>query len=682
MIFKEKINVDNDKLKLITKCAKVAMFIALYTFFWCNSEFYSQISTIDGISNVDFLKKRIVIVTVICVAGMVISFWEMKFLEKWNKWIVIALVIATPIVSFLTLEYNNIRKSRLLFEVFKGLGRSRSLATLFILTLIMIGIYIISNNVKVAVVGVSVTATVFGLLCYYVFAFRGIPFLASDLSTMGAAMSVMGAYDYSLTYQLFVMILITVFWSVLIMKTKNIVVMKWKLRLGMLGTYIVLVIISIHVMVFTPFLLEKLSVTVNTFQPQKSYGNSGSILTVIRSIQLIMVEKPVGYSVKVVEEIADGYPEIVVQDAVEPNVIIIMNEAFSDLQEINNFKTNKEVIPYFKSLKENVVRGEMYVSGFGGRTANTEFEVLTGLSQAFTPPSSTPYQLFIKDMLPSLTHTLRNRGYQGNIAMHPFGEKGYNRYKVYPLLGFDTFLSKKDFEEVALVRNHVSDEAGFDRIIEEYEAVRATSDKPFYAFNVTMQNHAGYGEDFDNLPRDIEITDSKFKNSDVERYLNLINLSDKALKKLVTYFENQEEPTVVVFYGDHQPKLPEAFYKELLGKSSDELSDDELMEKYKTPFIIWANYDIEEKENIKTSANYMSSLILESTKMQTTRYSQFLSETASQVPVLNVLGYFGADGQFYKTEDEESPYWTVINNYRIMQYNDMFDKGNRIEDFY
>ena len=682
MIPKGKINLVSDQSKFIMKCVKASVFLALYIFFWCNSNFYSQVSMIDGVASIDFMKKRIVIVTVICIAGMVMSFWKMEFSDKWNKRLVIALMIATPIVGFLTLEYNNIRKSRILLNVFTGIGWPRSIATLLIIAITMMGIYIIFNSIKGAVVGILVITTLFGMLCHYVFAFRGIPFLASDLSTMDAAISVMDSYDYSLTYRLFVMILIVVFWSALIMKTKKIAVMKLKLRLSMLGIYIVFMTICVYVAVFTPLLTKTLAVTVNTFQPQKSYGKNGSILTVIRSIQLIIVEKPEGYSVKATEAIADEYPDLVAEDAVEPNVIIIMNEAFSDLQAINDFKTNKEVTPYFKSLKENVVRGEMYVSGFGGKTANTEFEVLTGLSQAFTPPSSTPYQLFIKDMLPSLTHTLKNRGYQGNIAMHPFGEKGYNRHKVYPLLGFDVFLSKKDFEGAALIRNHVSDEAGFDRIIEEYETVRATSDKPFYAFNVTMQNHSGYGEDFDNLPKDIEVLDSEFKTPEVERYLNLINISDQALEKLITYFKGQEEPTVVVFYGDHQPNLPGRFYTELFGKESDKLSDEELMEKYKTPFIIWANYDIEEKENIKTSANYMGALILESTKMQTTRYSRFLSDTAKEVTALNVLGYFGADGQFYKTEDKESPYWQVINNYRTIQYNNMFDKGNRIEGFF
>lgn len=679
---KNKIHGDIDKRQVIVRGVKAAIFVAFYIFFWCHSEFYTQISEASGVTTTDFFKKRIVIVTVLFAVGIVISFREIKLSDKWNKWVLIAMVVLTPVVNFLALEYVNIRKSRVVFEVFKGIGAKKSIATLLILMMIMLGIYIISNRLKVAAIGISVIVVLFGMLCHYVFLFRGIPFLASDFSTASAAISVMGNYEYKATYQLFILVLVSLVWCVLIASMKNEKGFKWKIRVGAAIAYVIIMTMSINTLVHTKFLLDKMNVTLNTFQPQKSYGNNGAILTAIRSVQLIVVEKPEGYSVKASEEIAAQYPEKVVENAVKPNVIVIMNEAFSDLQAINDFKTNKEVLPYFRGLKENVVRGEMYVSSYGGKTANTEFEFLTGCSQAFSPPSATPYQLFIKDKLPSLTWKLKADGYQGNIAMHPYSPMGYNRKKVYPLLGFDEFFSVEEFKEVKQIRNYVSDEAMYDRIIEEYESAKKTSEAPFYTFNVTMQNHTSYAKDFDNLPKDIEILDERFKNPEVERYLNLVHISDMQLERLITYFEAQEEPTIVVFFGDHQPKLPDSFYKELLGKANDKLTDEELMEKYKTPFIIWANYDIDEKENIKTSTNYLSSLVLESCKMQTTRWGSFLAETAKEMPVINIIGHFGKDGKYYDNKDETSPYYESLNKYQILQYNDMFDKGKRIENFF
>ena len=681
-MIKDRVYINKNKPDLIIAGVKVAMFVALYIFFWLNATFYTKISEANGITTIEYFKKRILLVTVLCLGGMVISIWKIKLSDKINKWILLAAVTLTPVVNFLALEYTNIRTSRVLFRVFSGLGIIKSLLTLAILALIMLGIYIITNRIKITAIVMSVIIAVFGMICHYVYAFRGVPFLASDLSTADTAMSVMSNYKYEVTYQIYVLVLVTVLWCAIIADMKKEEPLKWKVRLGAAGIYAVVIAISIHALFYTPLFTEKFSVTLNTFRPEKSYGSSGAVLVVFRSVQLLIVEKPDGYSVKASEEIAAQYPKEVVADAVRPNVIAVMNEAFADLQDINDFQTNKEVLPYFRSLKENVVRGDMYVSSYGGRTANTEFEFLTGCTQAFTAPSATPYQLYIKDKLPSLTWDFKNEGYQGNAAMHPYADTGYNRNRVYPLIGFDEFISKEGFKGAKEVRNYVSDEAMYDRIIEEYEAAKKVSDEPFYTFNVTMQNHTSYTADFDNLPKDIEILDSKFKDPEVERYLNLIHLSDMQLERLITYFEAQDEPTIVIFFGDHQPKLPDDFYKELLGKENDKLTDEELMEKFKAPFVIWANYDIEEQEGVKTSTNYLASLMLESCKMQMTGWRRFLSDTAKEMPVVNVIGHFGKDGKYYDNKDETSPYHELLNKYQILQYNNMFDKGKRIDNFF
>lgn len=676
------INAIDKKENKIVRYIMAAVFLGFYIFFWCNKDYYSQMSTIDGITSTDFLLKRMLFVTLVCGGGILLSLWRQKFSEEKNKKTAFILFGMTPVVIFFALEYTNIFKTRILWEVIMELGKRQILLTVILLAILILGIYIITNSMKIASIAVSIMVCIFGLVCYFVYAFRGIPFLASDLTIMGTAFNVMANYEYHLAYQPFVLILITLIWCVLNAKMKKVKGFRWKIRLPIAICYILLVGVTVHALIYTNFLKEKAKVTVNTFMPQKSYGKNGAILTVIRSIQYIMVEKPEGYQLDKVEKFAENYRETEEKDTVKPNVIIVMDEAFADLKSIADFSTNQEVTPFFDSLKENTVRGEMYVSVFGGQTANTEFEVLTGNSKAFLPASSTPYQLFIKSEFPSLTYTLKDQGYQGNIALHPYRPNGYNRFTVYPLMGFDTYLSVSDFEDPKLVRNFISDESNFERIIQEYEAVKAESDASFYLFNVTMQNHSGYDTDFDNLPKDIKITDSAYESDQAERYLNLIHLTDQALETLVKYFEEQDDPTVIVFFGDHMPGVHEAFYKKLFGKSSSKLTDEELMEKYKVPYIIWANYDIEERENVTTSANYLSSLMLESAGMETTPFSRFLMETAEEIPVITALGYFGADGKYYQLNDESSPYYEKLQEYEMLQYNNMFDSSNRIENFF
>ncbi len=360
-----------------------------------------------------------------------------------------------------------------------------------------------------------------------------------------------------------------------------------------------------------------------------------------------------------------------------------MDEAFADLRRPSVISGPAKMYAILPQSYKNTVKGFSYVSVFGGQTANTEFEFLTGLSKAFVPASATPYQLYIKSLLPGLTTHLGNQDYQGMLAFHPFRANGYNRDHVYPNLGFSDFISLKDLDVSASdkIRNFVSDAADFQVIIDQYEQAKKKSNAPFYLFNVTMQNHSGYDQDFDNLDMPISI-EEKCDDPELKRYLNLIHHSDTALKSLIEYFSKQKDPTVIVFFGDHEPGLSNEVYSKILGKNVEKLSAEENMNLYKTPFLIWANYDIEEQENVNISMNYLSTLMLESTGMKLSPFNQFLLDIHKQIPVLTTNGYFGEDGSYYSLKDESSPYYESLRKYQILQYNDLFDKKKRIENFF
>ena len=269
------------------------------------------------------------------------------------------------------------------------------------------------------------------------------------------------------------------------------------------------------------------------------------------------------------------------------------------------------------------------------------------------------------------------------LAFHPFRANGYNRDHVYPNLGFSDFISLKDLDVSASdkIRNFVSDAADFQVIIDQYEQAKKKSNAPFYLFNVTMQNHSGYDQDFDNLDMPISI-EEKCDDPELKRYLNLIHHSDTALKSLIEYFSKQKDPTVIVFFGDHEPGLSNEVYSKILGKNVEKLSAEENMNLYKTPFLIWANYDIEEQENVNISMNYLSTLMLESTGMKLSPFNQFLLDIHKQIPVLTTNGYFGEDGSYYSLKDESSPYYESLRKYQILQYSNLFDKKKRIENFF
>ena len=599
--------------------------------------------------------------------------------------IALTVFFLTPLVALLFLEYANPAGPGLIFYSIRPSCLLRFGVTAFLFYIVMGFLFALTGSMRFSGCFLCIFSIIFSLTNYFTTTFRGIPILASDLTIMGTAMNVVGNYKYSLDRPRTITLLGLIAWCILLFRVKRLRLPKGKKRISAILGSAAICFASFWIMIYTPVMtVTPMHVTVNTFRPIKSYRKNGCVLTFMRSIQLMIIHKPDGYSANAAEEIAAPYrSETSSGNAKTPNVIAIMDEAFADLQAVGDFRTSEDVMPFYHSLTKNTVKGFSYVSVFGGQTANTEFEFLTGLSKAFVPASATPYQLYIKSLLPGLTTHLGNQDYQGMLAFHPFRANGYNRDHVYPNLGFSDFISLKDLDVSASdkIRNFVSDAADFQVIIDQYEQAKKKSNAPFYLFNVTMQNHSGYDQDFDNLDMPISI-EEKCDDPELKRYLNLIHHSDTALKSLIEYFSKQKDPTVIVFFGDHEPGLSNEVYSKILGKNVEKLSAEENMNLYKTPFLIWANYDIEEQENVNISMNYLSTLMLESTGMKLSPFNQFLLDIHKQIPVLTTNGYFGEDGSYYSLKDESSPYYESLRKYQILQYNDLFDKKKRIENFF
>ena len=599
--------------------------------------------------------------------------------------IALTVFFLTPLVALLFLEYANPAGPGLIFYSIRPSYLLRFGVTAFLFYIVMGFLFALTGSMRFSGCFLCIFSIIFSLTNFFTKTFRGIPILASDLTIMGTAMNVVGNYKYSLDLTRTITLLGLIAWCILLFRVKRLRLPKGKKRISAILGSAAICFASFWIMIYTPVMtVTPMHVTVNTFRPIKSYRKNGCVLTFMRSIQLMIIHKPDGYSANAAEEIAAPYrSETSSGNAKTPNVIAIMDEAFADLQAVGDFRTSEDVMPFYHSLTKNTVKGFSYVSVFGGQTANTEFEFLTGLSKAFVPASATPYQLYIKSLLPGLTTHLGNQDYQGMLAFHPFRANGYNRDHVYPNLGFSDFISLKDLDVSASdkIRNFVSDAADFQVIINQYEQAKKKSNAPFYLFNVTMQNHSGYDQDFDNLDMPISI-EEKCDDPELKRYLNLIHHSDTALKSLIEYFSKQKDPTVIVFFGDHEPGLSNEVYSKILGKNVEKLSAEENMNLYKTPFLIWANYDIEEQENVNISMNYLSTLMLESTGMKLSPFNQFLLDIHKQIPVLTTNGYFGEDGSYYSLKDESSPYYESLRKYQILQYNDLFDKKKRIENFF
>lgn len=557
---------------------------------------------------------------------------------------------------------------------------------LVIYTTLLLVIYVILNRVQYTCIIVLSAAFIMHIANYYVWVFRGCPILAADLQSAATAFNVADNFSYSLDLTGIWGVVYILSFTAMLLSLKGYKGPRLKQRMYAVGACAIYICFFNILFIQTNFVPEH--VKHDVWKPQRTYAKNGNALSFLMSWSSIRIEKPKNYSIEEIEKITKRYPsdnaaKTTAPGEKPPNIIAIMNESLADLNYNSPIELSEDYLPFLHSLTENTVKGKLYVSIQGANTANSEFEFLTGNSMNFLPYRSIPYNEYIKDTTPSMAHTLKAQGYSGVNAYHPFKSSGWSRTIAYPALGFNKcrfqeyYVKKNNFD---LVRNYISDEADFRQIIADYEASRKKTDSPFYLFNVTMQNHGGYNGKRGLVEPKITIKDAALNNPEAEQYINLAKMSDDAFKMLVEYFKKVDEPTLIVMFGDHQPPITNLFYNNQFGKDVENLTPEEEANWYSTPYVIWANYDIEEKE-LDMSANYLSSYVMNLAGNKLTGYNKYLLELQKELPAISAVCYMDKTGKIHKY-DEKTEYDALLATYHMLQYNQMFDKEHRADDFF
>lgn len=580
------------------------------------------------------------------------------------------MLFIAPAATFYLLEWYTHNP----FETMKTTPQVLNLIMFELLALLLFSVF---GKLHVALMAETLFFAIYGLANYFVLTFRSVPIQPWDLLSIGTAASVAGNYDYTLDRQAllvvlgFLFLLILEFFCRFTLKKGT-----WKLRLPMAATLVVM-LGAFGLMFHSDEIVEqKLRLYNKLFTPTTISYKNGTALAFVMELRYLSVDKPAGYNADTAaQELAALEEESMSEPAMAgagsdegefPNIIVIMDEAFSDPAILGDFTVNQDYMPFVHSLfegAENTVSGWLNVSVLGGNTANTEFEYLTGNTMAFLPQGSIPYQQYIKGETPSLASHLAGLGYQ-TVAMHPYNASGWDRDTVYPAMGFSEMYFLPDFDNAAKVRNYVSDQSDFEKIVEIYEN---KGDNPLFLFNVTMQNHSSYTESFDNFDPQIEVEGG---SQTLNNYLSLLSLSDAALSELISYFEEQEEDTIIVFFGDHQTtnSVIEPILKQN-GKSSSTLTEEEQADRYKVPFFIWANFDIEEETGVETSVNYLGAKTLLAAGVPVDGYFTYLSVFSETVPVISANHVTLADGTFTNADDQSE----LLSDYKGYQYYRLFD---------
>lgn len=530
-------------------------------------------------------------------------------------------------------------------------------------------VFFIAGRTSISMAICVAAMAIIGVGNYFVVMFRSNPIVPWDIYSFETAMSVADNYVFSVDWALAEHIAMFILMLIVGVRT-NIRLNKKILR------PILTVAMCIPAYFYISYLwqdnLERNTGLNDTlFNAKYMHSKDGFFVSFILDIHFLQIEEPKNYSDEYALSLLNEQEVEKVETPEElPDIIAIMDETFSDPAVLGEFETNKDYMPFVHSILRgevaNTISGYTDVSVLGGNTANSEFEFLTGNSMAFFPNGSVPYLQYIRDGISTIVPQLEEYGYT-TYGTHPYRAKGWNREFIYDLMGFDYRYFQGSFPFEDKLRNYVSDEADFKSILEW----RNNTEGPFFMFNVTMQNHSNYGGDFDNFDPQIV---AKFKNTSSNKYLNkylsLMYETDQDVASLLSELSQSDRKTIVVFWGDHQPNdyVVRPIYKEY-GLDFDNQTYEQQQQRQKTPFFIWANYDIQEQTNVEISLNYLNILLFETAGLQLDEYQTFRKNLwQGQIPMMNAVGYRNDDGDLVEYDDAPEEIQNLLNEYQNIQY--------------
>lgn len=298
------------------------------------------------------------------------------------------------------------------------------------------------------------------------------------------------------------------------------------------------------------------------------------------------IRQPAGYSKQSIQSIFDkgelgdeSYAQVAVQDdgKEHPNVIFLQMESFIDPTLVKDFTYSKDPIPNFRKLKEEYSSGYLTVPSVGAGTANTEFEMLTGMSVKFFGPGEYPYKsILMEETAESVPYELDSIGYSSH-AIHDHRAVFYGRNKVFANLGFNTFTSVEYMNHVVRTpKNWAKDYVLTDQIFDALES----TEKEDFIYTCSVQGHGKYPTEKVLEDPEIVVTDAPTEQLkwQYEYYVNQIHEMDQFLGELTDRLKKYDEKVVLVIYGDHLPAL--------------EMTEDQMVNGsiFQTQYVIWSNY--------------------------------------------------------------------------------------------
>ena len=511
----------------------------------------------------------------------------------------------------------------------------------------------------------SVICLIYSIINQYVIEFHGSPLTIPEFSNTKTAINVLGGYSL-LSIKPLVFVLIIAIFSVLLFFLINIQKnnegqhIKEKQKKVITKRIIIFVfgIIFIGASLMSKTLTEPLQ---KCWHFKEAIGKYGYPLYFLASGLDYEVLPPDGYSEDNLQLIPiENYSANALGSNQTPDIILILNESFYDISLVTDVETDVNYKGQVFDM-DNTISGHAVVPKIGGGTNNSEYELLTSNS-TYLLQGITPFETLDMSDTASMVSNLNELGYH-TIGMHPAAAGNYSRNTGYVRLGFDEIHFEEDFvkKEYYGERMLVTDACAYDYMIQWYEnAIKESA--PVFSYLLTIQNHGEWGTN----ESDEDIVHVKNCDNTLEEklneYLSCISLSVEALNDLIQYFQKSERPVILCMVGDHAP----SFIEEITEKDINNA----ILQRA-TPFVIWANFPINEKKDVMVSINELGPLVLEEAGIKMMPYYQYILHMRKRVPVTTSFGnYIDADGKIFSyTDSTENS--TNIQEYFFLEYNNL-----------
>jgi phosphoglycerol transferase MdoB-like AlkP superfamily enzyme len=572
-------------------------------------------------------------------------------------------------------------------ETFLWMTNNSNLLTLNALLdlLLMLLIYCLVGSLIPSIALTSLLLSIGSMISYFKVKLIGVPFFPWDLKMNKEALDILPSVISPIMLK-WVGVLLVVIIAIFLLR-----LLTPRLALPPISRIILgvasLIILYLFAIKSPPIekLMKQMQVYNILWNQQQNYSNNGQSLAFMLNLQNSKMSEPAGYGESSIKTLANSITaknsSISAIAAIEnvpkpkqPNVIFVMNEAFWDPTLMTEVSFSEDPVPTIHQLQKETTSGYLLSPQIGGGTSNVEFEVLTGQSMSLLPGGSIAYQQYIHKPFPSLASYFEDQGYK-SMAIHSYVSYFYNRENVYKNFGFESFMSAENFIKPEYKGGFISDDEFSRNIIEQVDK----NDKPMFIYGISMQNHGAYDDAarYSNKPIKVTGNFTASAQTNIDNYTQGAHDADHSLKLLIDHFKQSNEPTVIIFYGDHLPMLGynyDVYAQSGFVKSNkpEEWSLEEIKKMHSTPLVMWSNISLPKKNFPAISSSFLGANVLDMLNMGMPATFKFNFELSQKVPGLLSNLVIDSNQKPYATAPESlKPH---LDQYRLLEYDMLFGK--------